>query len=52
VTVRKTIDMIIGSFCIIHQHALLHTDRDFDPMEQHLGLQVVHRGYSVNEATK
>jgi len=41
VTVRKTIDMIIGTFCIAHGHALLHDDRDFAPMEQYLGLQVV-----------
>ena len=42
VTVRKTIDMLIGTFCIAHGHALLHSDRDYDPMEQYLGLIVVH----------
>jgi hypothetical protein len=42
VTVRKTIDMLIGTFCITHGHALLHTDRDFDQLERHLGLRVVH----------
>ena len=41
VTVRKTVDMIIGTFCIEGGHRLLHDDRDFDPMTQHLGLQVV-----------
>jgi predicted nucleic acid-binding protein len=41
VTVRKTIDMIIGTFCIQGDHALLHDDRDFDPMQAHLGLRVV-----------
>ena len=41
VTPRKTIDMIIGAFCIANGYALLHEDRDFDPMERHLGLQVV-----------
>jgi predicted nucleic acid-binding protein len=41
VTVRKTIDMIVGAFCIVHGYALLHEDRDFDPMERHLGLIVV-----------
>ena len=41
VTVRKTIDVIIGTFCIERNIALLHSDRDFDPMEQHLGLTVV-----------
>ena len=40
ITVRKTIDMIIGTFCIEGSHTLLHDDRDFDPMAQHLGLQV------------
>lgn len=40
ITVRKTIDMIIGTFCIDHGYALLHADRDFEPMHQHLGLKV------------
>lgn len=43
VTVRKTIDVVIGTFCIVNGHELLHADRDFDPMEKHLGLRVVHR---------
>lgn len=38
VTVRKTIDVIIATFCIEHKFALIHNDRDFDPFEQHLGL--------------
>jgi predicted nucleic acid-binding protein len=41
VTVRKTIDMIIGTFCIENRHVLLHDDRDFDAMARHLGLQVL-----------
>lgn len=41
VTVRKTIDVIIGTFCIAGGHQLLHADRDFDPMVTYLGLQVV-----------
>jgi hypothetical protein len=41
VTVRKTIDMIIGTFCIEGNHGLLHDDRDFDPMATFLGLRVV-----------
>jgi len=41
ITIRKTADIIIGTFCIEHRHALLHDDRDFDPMEQHLGLKVL-----------
>jgi hypothetical protein len=38
VTVRKTADIIIGTFCIEHRCSLLHDDRDFAPMEKHLGL--------------
>jgi predicted nucleic acid-binding protein len=38
VTIRKTADIIIGTFCIEHRCSLLHDDRDFAPMEQHLGL--------------
>lgn len=41
VTPRKTVDLIIGTFCIEHGHTLLHDDRDFDPMRTHLGLQVL-----------
>ena len=41
VTVRKTIDVIIGTFCIHYQLPLLHDDRDFDPMVKLLGLRIV-----------
>jgi predicted nucleic acid-binding protein len=41
ITVRKTADIVIGTFCIEHGHALLHDDRDFAPMQKHLGLKVV-----------
>ena len=41
VTVRKTIDVMIGTFCIHHQLTLLHDDRDFDPMVKFLGLEVI-----------
>lgn len=41
VTVRKTIDTLIATRCILDGHELLHDDRDFDPFEQHLGLRVV-----------
>ena len=40
-TVRKTIDCLIATFCLMHDHTLLHNDRDFDPFEQFLGLPVV-----------
>lgn len=38
ITIRKTADIIIGTFCIEHRHSLLHDDRDFEPMAEHLGL--------------
>ncbi len=38
-TVRKTVDLVIGTWRIRHGIALLHDDRDFDPM-QALGLRV------------
>ncbi|MEO1245138.1 MAG: PIN domain nuclease [Pseudomonadota bacterium] len=41
VTVRKTVDMLIASFCIENGHRLLHADRDFDAIEAHLGLVVL-----------
>lgn len=41
-TVRKTIDCIIATFCLAHDHQLLHRDRDFDAFEALLGLSVVH----------
>lgn len=42
VTVRKTIDCLIATFCIVGKHSLLHRDSDFDGFEKHLGLKVVH----------
>jgi predicted nucleic acid-binding protein len=41
ITVRKTIDCWIATFCIREGHELLHRDRDFDPFESELGLRVV-----------
>jgi len=41
VTVRKTIDIIIGTFCIHNQLQLLHCDRDFDPMVKFLSLEII-----------
>lgn len=38
VTIRKTIDLLIGTWCIENRRALLHNDSDFKPMAQHLGL--------------
>jgi predicted nucleic acid-binding protein len=38
ITVSKTIDLLIGTWCIENRHPLLHNDRDFRPMVRHLGL--------------
>ena len=40
-TVRKTIDCLIATFCVMNNHELLHNDRDFDAFEQLLNLRVV-----------
>ena len=39
VTIRKTIDVIIGTFCIMEGLSLLHDDRDFDSMVSYLNLK-------------
>jgi predicted nucleic acid-binding protein len=41
VTVRKTIDVMIATFCIENDLPLLHNDKDFEPMVKHLKLEVV-----------
>lgn len=41
-TVRKTIDCLIATFCLTRGHTLLHRDRDFDVFERNLGLAVLH----------
>ena len=41
VTVRKTMDVLIATFCIEKGHALLHANRDFEPMKRHLGLRTL-----------
>jgi len=38
ITIRNTIDLLIATFCIVNGHQLLHNDRDFKPMVEHLGL--------------
>lgn len=38
ITVRKTIDLLIGAWCIENRMPLLHNDGDFRPMARHLGL--------------
>lgn len=41
ITIRKTADIVIGTFCIERRCALLHDDHDFALMEEHLGLVAV-----------
>jgi predicted nucleic acid-binding protein len=41
ITIRGSIDLLIGTWCIENRVPLLHNDRDFDTMEQHLGLVCV-----------
>ncbi len=39
VTVRKSVDTVIATFCIERGHTLLFSDRDFDPFVEHLHLR-------------
>jgi predicted nucleic acid-binding protein len=41
ITVRKTIDTLIATRCIESGITLLHSDRDFDPFSEHLGLETL-----------
>ena len=41
ITIRKTIDTMIATYCIENNLSLLHSDKDFQPFQQLLGLQVV-----------
>ncbi|MHB1686905.1 MAG: type II toxin-antitoxin system VapC family toxin [Ignavibacteriaceae bacterium] len=41
ITIRKTADIIIATFCIENKFTLLHSDKDFDQIEKHLGLMVI-----------
>ena len=41
ISVRKTIDTLIATRCIESGYDLLHSDRDFDPFAEHLGLHVI-----------
>jgi predicted nucleic acid-binding protein len=41
VTAKKTIDVIIATFCIENRLPLLYSDKDFEPMAKHLGLKSV-----------
>jgi predicted nucleic acid-binding protein len=39
ITVRKTIDAIIATYCIENKLPLLHSDKDFKPFHKHLKLK-------------
>ena len=41
VTVRKTIDVLIGTFCAEHGFQIVHHDSDFNLMAQHIGLDII-----------
>ena len=41
ITVRKTMDVMIATFCIEHHLPLLHRDQDFNLMVKPLGLNVL-----------
>ena len=41
VTLRKTIDTVIATRCIVSGYELLHSDHDFDPFVARLGLKCV-----------
>ena len=40
ITVRSALDVLVASFCIERDYALLHRDRDFDSFEHQRGLRV------------
>jgi predicted nucleic acid-binding protein len=44
ITIRKTIDLLIGTWCIENRSALLHNDSDFHPMARYLGLMELPEG--------
>jgi len=39
ITIRKTIDTIIATYCIENRLPLLHSDKDFQPFHKHLKLK-------------
>ena len=41
ITIRKTNDCIIATWCIVNKIALLHRDRDFDPFVENFGLKSI-----------
>lgn len=41
ITIRKTVDVIIATFCIENEYSLLFSDKDFIPFVEYLGLNAV-----------
>ncbi len=41
ITINKTIDMVIATFCIENRIRLLHNDKDFLPLQEFTGLEAV-----------
>jgi len=41
ITIRKTIDSYIATYCVEKNIALLHSDKDFEPFVEHLGLKSI-----------
>jgi predicted nucleic acid-binding protein len=41
ITIRKTIDCYLATYCISQNISLLHSDRDFEPFVEHLGLRSI-----------
>ena len=39
VTIRKTADVIVATYCLDEGHLLLYSDSDFDPFVEHLSLR-------------
>lgn len=46
IAVRKTIDVIICSYCILENLSLLHDNRDFEPMIEYLSLKAIPKGFN------
>ena len=42
ITIKSTVDLIIATYCIENNLILLHNDHDYDPIEEHLELKVLH----------
>ena len=43
-TIRSALDVMIGTFCLYHDHLVLDNDRDFEVMERILGLRRLTKG--------